>query len=300
MKFLDKINQGLYDHKGDIQIVGGLAGIVIGTVLLCKATYHVDEKFKELNEKNTEIKEARETLSDVEYTDREYAEDKVKLSVEYIKSGLKVYGPGVLSMIIGVGLVCKGRKTYNIRLGGALAGYQMLQSQFDGYKKRVAEKYGAEEEDKIALPRDKKVVCEKIEQPDGTVKERPHKSVVVDDRVFDEKNSWNCVIGPDNINYSVGNPDLTVMVLKGKEGEIQREVMHRRVSLNEIYATLGVERDDAVGAVYGYRKGAKVDFGMNDRDGEILRRFRDEKDTYGEFPIVFHNIEPLISAPKEK
>jgi hypothetical protein len=300
MKLLEKVGQGLYDHKGDIQIVGGLVGIAVGTFLMCKATYHFDEKFADVNDAKEEMQKTREQLSEEEYTKREYIEDTVHVAADYVKTGLKVYGPGIMSMIFGVGLVCAGRKTYSIRLGGALTGYQMLKTQFDGYRQRVAEKYGEEEEDKIALPREKKVVTEKIKQPDGSLKEQPKKAVVVDSRAFDEKNSWNCVIGPDNINYAVGNPDLTIMVLKGKQEEIQRLVNRRRVSLNEIYSALGLEKDDEVGAVYGYRKGGKVDFGLNDRNGEVLRKFRDEKDVYGEFPIVFHNIEPLISVPKEK
>lgn len=299
MKVFDKLNQFLYDHGPDIKIVGGVGLIVAGTVLACKKTYHVDEVLGYIPEKAKQIKTARKTLDKVKYSDRKFAEDCATLAVNATKSVTKQYWMPTLMVVGGVLMVCNGRKQYSERLSGALAGYAFLKKQYDNFRNKAEEKYGSEAVRSLETGAKQKVV-RKTEKDPETGKNKTvtaHKWILESRDEATVAGPGDVWFGPDNHNYTEGNPALNLVFLKGKQEEIQRQVDKHRVSLDQVYDVLGIPEDRKpkgnIGLVFGWRKGAKVDFGLTDDGGAQVFEFMDS-DPHEEFLLTFHNVEPLM------
>lgn len=298
MKVFDKVSQFLYDNGPDIRIVGGVGLIVAGTVLACKKTYHVDEVLGYIPKKAKEI-QAASKLDEDKYSKKDMVEDIATLAGNATKDVVKQYWMPTLMVVGGVLCVCSGRKQYSERLSGAVAGYALLKKQYDNFRHKAEDKYGAEAVRDLELGKKSKMVKRTVEDP-----ETGEKKTVTDRKwVLESKDEapvagpGDVWFGPGNHNYVDGNPGLSLVFIKSKQEEIQRMVDKHRVSLDTAYDILGIPEDQKpkgnIGLVFGWRKGAKVDFGFEDNGGAQVFEFLDS-DPHEEFLLCFHNIEPLM------
>jgi hypothetical protein len=234
----------------------GLAGVVGGTVLACRATLHLD---KELDEIKTDIMSVKGLGEDAkedhnrEY-EREYAKD---LLYVYGKSSyrlLKLYGPSIVVSGLGVAALTGSHVQLTRRNNALTITLAGVMKAYDEYRLRVAEEIGEDRE----LELHRAVRNEKVEDEDGK-----KKVIKVTDpagwspyaKIFDETSV-----------YWKKSPELNRMFLECQQ-RYMNHLLHSRghVFLNDVYDQLGFERTSA-GAVVGWVRDGDgdgfVDFGL--------------------------------------
>lgn len=239
-----------------VLFVAGIAGVIGGGVLACRATLKAKDEIDEAKEQLADIREMKE--SSEKYAEEDYGRD---LSYVYISRGVqlaKLYAPSVIVGSLGIAALTGSHTILTRRNAGLTLAYTTLSKTFDEYKDRVAEEFGVDEEFRI-----RKNVLEKRneknedgESVDVLVAGKPYSPYA---RLFDELNpNWK------------NDPNVNSMFLKCVQQHMNnRLVAHGHVFLNEVYDALGFERTKegaVVGWVYGrHSEGDEyVDFGIFD------------------------------------
>lgn len=142
---------------GGIFIAGGVGFTVYGTLKCQKAL----TKRKELMAQCEETPIGIECEDGSTYTVEDKKKDQFKITAMAVIDIAKAYAPAALAT--GTGIVCMlcANNILRKRASAAMAALTAVTESFDAYRKRVAEKYGAEEEYKIRYN-----VKEVIEQKD--------------------------------------------------------------------------------------------------------------------------------------
>lgn len=126
-------------HAPTIMTIAGVAGVVGGSVLACKATLKAEDIIIE-------------TRIDVENVKNKLPDNNKALTRAYVNGGkrlLKVYGPSILIGTASLGAILYGHKVMcgrNLALAGA---YKALTIDADKYRKRVISRLGEENERSI-------------------------------------------------------------------------------------------------------------------------------------------------------
>ena len=130
-------------------IVGGIAVGIGAAVVACKETKKAEPVIAEAKkhfEIIDEAKKAGATVYGEVYTKRDYAKDLFK---QYSSTGVKlvkVYWPALALGSLSVTMILAGHHIVSKRYVAAVGAYKALSDTFEDYRKRVADKYGEEEE----------------------------------------------------------------------------------------------------------------------------------------------------------
>ena len=255
----------------ELLMFAGGAAIVGGVIVACKSTVKALDIIENYDKTMSAIEQATEESEKLNYTNEQRKKDIITVHVQTgIKLG-KVYAPAA-GLVVG-GLVCMGlshgiMKKRHIE---AVAAYKALDKAFKAYRKRVAEKYGEEEEEAVYYNYERKDIkgVEGIPDEknakvfDGSAANLNEYSVY--SRFFDETSSL----------YSrdpVTNKTTIIMVEKWANN-----VLNSRgyLFLNEVYRELGFE-DTPEGQLVGWLKGNGddyVDFKVNNAYRKANREF---------------------------
>ena len=157
--FRENLNVAEYklkEAKPDILFGLGIFGVLAGTVLACIQTAKAKEALKEHKDAVAGIEfehKVDETLSEEAKKQAKKVKGK-KLVTEYAHLGyvmLKIYGLPALLWLLGMGGIVDSHFTLKTENKALFANSVAVQQAFDAYRQRIAEKIGAEEEQKAYL-----------------------------------------------------------------------------------------------------------------------------------------------------
>jgi hypothetical protein len=273
-----------------IFFVGGVIGIVGGTVLACRATLKVSETLEEFQDDISSVKalgESRKNEEGSEYDDGEYYRDLAYVYVKGTYNVAKLYGPAVVLGAISIAALTGSHVTLARRNTALTAALTTVTKAYDQYRKRVKAELGPEKELDIYHSVENKVVT----LGDGS------KEVV---KIADP-NSWSpyARFFDEASPYWEKNAELNRLFVQCQQNYTNNLLQARgHVFLNEVYDMFGIERSQAgqvVGWVLGEEGDNYVDFGMfdaynrdfvNGAERSILLDFNVDG-------VVFHKIEDL-------
>lgn len=272
----NKIVFQLKKKSPEILVAAGIAGVVISTVMACKATIKAIDVADETKETIDEIHEAE--ADGVTKAGKDYSADDTKkdLATTYIQTGVKyakLYAPSVILGAASITCIVASHRVLKKRTIALAAAYTTLDESFKSYRGRVMERFGEQVEKELrynikAKEIEKTVVDEKgkekkvketVDVPAAEGWDPSQYSPYA--RIFDETHpQWT------------KNAEMNLYYLKARQAQATDMLRARgHLFLNEVYDMLGFPRTKA-GAVVGWLYDPKhpelgdtyVDFGMYD------------------------------------
>ena len=243
---LNKIKLLGIKHSPTIFMVAGLAGVVAGTVMACKATRKYD-KLKE--ERDSDIVQMEECVADekVDYSQEDMDKDVVITNKKYYVDVIKTFAPTVGVMALSFVSIINGHRILNKRNASLVAAYTALDNAYKKYRERVKEAVG---EDKESL------IFNGVRKIDKDVNGKVTNVERVNNADFEDNPYWR-IFDETNPNYDTRDPEANIIFLKSIQRYMNDRLRARGVVfLNEVYEELGMEKTD-YGQTVGwlYKKG---------------------------------------------
>ena len=269
----------LKKYSPEILVTVGVAGVVTGAIMACKATTKASAILDEAKERIDSIKEvaAAPEMKD-KYTEEDYKKD---MAIVYTQTGVdlaKTYGPAILVGAASIGCIFASVGIMHKRNVALAAAYATVDKGFKEYRGRVVERFGKELDRELKYNIKAKEIEEIKKNEDGTeeiVKTTIHTADINEvseyARYFDE--------------YCVGwekDPEVNLYYVRTQQAYANDLLKARgHLFLNEVYDMFGIPRTKAgaqVGWVYsektpGIYNDDYVDFGIYDITKESNRDF---------------------------
>lgn len=242
----------------------GVVGVVATAVLASKATLKLDSTLTGIETTRDQIRNGvgTELKSGKTYTEDDQRRDMIVHNTRSFLKIAKLYAPTAIVGVVSVGCLTGAHVVLNRRNVALTAAYAGLERAYQGYRERVREQYGEEQE--LALHHGTVEREMTVETTNGPKK---HIQTIVDGtrspyaRFFDEvSKNWN------------PQPEYNLVFLRCQQ-QYANDLLKARghIFLNEVYDMLGIERSKA-GAVVGWLLDGNgdsfVDFGLyDDRPG---------------------------------
>lgn len=215
----------------------GIAGVVGGTVLACRATLKMNTVLGEASEKMDEVR----IFQDESYNEKDREHDLTLVRFQTSVKIVRLYAPAIIISGVGIAALTGSHRILTHRNAALTAAYTTLDEAFRRYRSRVVEKYGED------VDRDMRYGTEKVEITDP---ETNKKKIVTRvgpwapsgyARFFDQYSpSWS------------KDPETNLLFLKCQQNYMNDLLTSRgHVFLNEAYDSLGMERSRA-GSVVGW------------------------------------------------
>ena len=255
----------------------GIVSILAGTVSACKATLKAEEVLEDARVGILLVKDVREEMENegkvmkangdsMLYSDNDYRKDMAIVYVSTAVDFLKLYGPAVSLLGLGIGSILTGHNIMKKRNLALIGAYKLAEQTFEDYRKRVIEEFG---EDKDRLFKTGKEV-EKV-----TIEDENGKKKKVDQETLGNPSQY-ARFYDDGCKEWSKMPDYNLTFLKCQQNYANDLLQSRgHIFLNEVYDLLGIPRTSE-GAVVGWVKGHGddfVDFGIFDPESEKKRDF---------------------------
>lgn len=291
----NKIGFKLRKKSPEILVVAGVAGVIVSTVMACKATTKAGEIAEATNETLAEIHDAAE--NGVTKAGKTYDEnDKKKdLTIAYVHAGVmyaKLYAPAAVTGIGSIAMILTSHHILKKRNIALAAAYTTLDKSFKEYRGRVVERFGEQVERELRYNiKAKEVETTVVDDKGKEKKVKEIKNVAASGwdpsryspyaRFFDETNrAW------------MKDPEQSRFYLKAVQAQANDRLRARgHLFLNEVYELLRFPLTDYgqdVGWIYDLKnpKGDNfVDFGIF----EVRREGATEFDDYVEGFILDFN-----------
>lgn len=252
----NKIGFQIQKKSPELLVTAGIAGIVVSTVMACKATIKAREVAEETKKDINEIHEIEEkgiTRAGNTYS----AEDAKKdLTNTYIQTGVKyakLYSPAIIVGAASVTCILMSHRIMKKRMTAAAVALSATDKAFKEYRGRVAERFGEQVEKELrynikAKELEKTIVDEKGKEK--KVKEMADVPAAEGwdpsqyspyARIFDETHPcWN------------KDPEMNHYYLRCRQAQATDMLRARgHLFLNEVYDILGFPRTKA-GAIVGW------------------------------------------------
>lgn len=242
-------------HSPEILFVAGTVGVVVGTVMACRATLKLESVNREHNHNLGLAKDLYDTDADT-YTTQDYRKDVTKLYTRRILDTTKLYGPAFTVGALSICALGGSHLILSKRNAGLVAAYAALDKGFGEYRDRVSEFVGADKE---------------LELRHGS----QTREIVEDGKNGPKVKTVTTVSGPSIyarfFDPTCGpwepRPEYNMIFLNAQQRYANDMLLARgHVFLNEVYDSLGMERTKA-GAVVGwiFKKDETnfVDFGLH-------------------------------------
>lgn len=256
----------------ELLVAAGIAGVIVSTVMACKATTKAGRIAEETHDALDTIHEAE--TSGVTKAGEDYSkEDAVKdLAITYLQTGIKyarLYAPAVVVGAASVTCILASHNILKKRNAAIAAAYTALDKSFRDYRGRVVERFGKQVEKELRYNIKAKEVEETVVDEKGketTVKKTVDVAGAGWDpsqyspyaRIFDEGHrAW------------MKDPEQNKFYLLARQAQANDRLKSRgHLFLNEVYEMLGYPLTKA-GAVVGWIYDPNnpmgdnfVDFGM--------------------------------------
>lgn len=270
------VGRNLKEASPEILLVVGVAGVVVSTVMACRATKHVDDILDEHNAER-EALENEDEIGTSEDENRLEIEENTDISEHsgvdskapavaykralwrtYCKTGwrfVKLYGPSVALGAASMACIFASHGILRKRNAGLLAAYTMMERGFSEYRNRVRDILGEEEEEKLRLGIHEEEFEETITDEDGA-----ETTVLKKGPIFDLSSCSQYARYYDAYSvYGWEGDTYQEMVLDGVERYANdRLIANDVVFLNEVYKDLDLPLSSD-GQLAGWCKGGNGD-----------------------------------------
>ena len=279
---LQKAGNKLQKHSPEILIVAGVGGVIVSTVMACKATPKLDGILTESREKLDYIRKASSGEVDG-YSEQDAKKDLV---IVYTQTGIKVvknYAPAVVIGVLSISSIFASNNILKQRNVALAAAYTALDTSYKEYRTRVFERFGEEVENEIRY----NMKSQKIEvvETDENGKEKKVKKTF---SVANLGNSDYARYFDRECKEYERDHSYNEMILKARQAWANDKLKaNGYLYLNDVYDFLGIPRTKAgqvVGWIYdpnNTRGDNYVDFGMK----EVYRK--DETKEYESVEKLF-------------
>lgn len=277
---IGKANLKLKKHSPEILVAAGTIGVVVSTVLACKATLKVHEVVDKAKTDIDEIHLATdkgETKAGLPYA---IEDSKKDLTIVYAQTGfkfVKLYAPAVILGGLSITAILASNNILRKRNVALAAAYATVDGAFKDYKKRVVERFGEELDRELAYNIKAKEIEETVINEDGTESTVKKTVEVVDGR---EILSPYAVIYDDGCNGWSKDPALNKFFLMKVQAHANDKLKEDGyLLLNDVYEMLGVPKTrdgHVVGWIYDEKHpngDNYVDFNIFDIHNERKRAF---------------------------
>lgn len=284
--FFTGIFNWVKDNKSDLKMGIGTAGVIGGTVVLCKSAIKVSEIV-------TEYKKTKQELIDNEAEKK----DIRNLTVKTVGKVAVTVLPGAAVEASGLGLMWSGYSDMKVAFVGAGLAFNELKEFTDKYRSGVREKYGEEEDERLAYQFQEKEITVKDEngrEEKKTVRVYPHDARLMPSpyaRYFcygeaegaEKSHTYN----KHFLNSQIPLMNAYLMA-------------HKRFMLNDCYDMLGIRRSKAgfhVGWIYD-PEDPEGDNRIDLRVQEVYREILDEQGNVVDYEPVLM-IDPNVDGMVE-
>lgn len=144
MELLNKVVSTVKKKSPEFLVFTGIAGVVVGTVLVAKEARKMDPIIEEHKAVIKDIHDTKENREEQEYSEKDKRKD---LAIAYAKTGTKfakLFLPGGLVLVGSVACILQSHKILNKRNLGLTAAYTGLSTVFEEYRKNIVDKFGEE------------------------------------------------------------------------------------------------------------------------------------------------------------
>lgn len=266
---ISNVSFSLRKHSPEILIGAGVVGVVVSTVLACKATLKADDVLKDAGEKVKAIDDKKNI------SEKDAKKEKVAV---YARTSLKLVKLYSVPAAIGAASIASIITSHSIsrrRYSAMAAAYATVDKGFKAYRKNVVERFGDEVDRQLKYGIKPTEVKEKVTDEDGKTKTVKKTIDVVEDlpsdyaRFFDESNP-----------YWQKDAEFNKMFLRAQQSFFNDKLrVEKRVFLNDVYKALGFPTTKAgqvVGWVYDPERSDidnYIDFGIWDVHKAAVRDF---------------------------
>lgn len=242
----------------------GIASVVGGTILACKATLKVEDILDEHTARMNEV----DKIEDEE----EHKKETVKVYANTTASLVREYAPAVVCIGAGVGMLTGSHHILKMRNTALIAAYNALDKSYTMYRKNVVDQLGEEADTKFRFNATEETITEQVEE-DGKKKNKKRKVIKAP---TDDAPSQYARFFDDASPLWQHTPEYNLVFLRAQQNYANDLLRVRgHVFLNEVYDMLGIPRSQA-GAVVGWVKGNGdnfIDFGIYDSLDMMKREF---------------------------
>jgi hypothetical protein len=242
----------------EIMLVGGVGGVVVGTVLACRATLKVSAVIEEAKNNLDLIDSTREQVDDLKYSDADAQRDA---ALVYVKTGVeiaKLYAPAILIGGISIALIVGSHNVLRKRNAALAAAYKLVDEGFKKYRQRVRDEYGEDIDRKLRFGEKEITTIETTKK--GNQKEVTKK--VLDN---DDVDPYSFVFSEQTATQYKRNYDMNIFALRSAQRYANDMLQIRgHIFLNEVLDMLGIARTPH-GAVMGWVKGVNAHNPNNDQ-----------------------------------
>lgn len=261
-----KLGFKLKKASPEIALGLGVVGVVVSTVMACKASTKFNDVIEEHNDKMEKIHEVTETYSD-EYSQEDTKKDTV---IVYTQTGIqlvKLYGPSIALGTLSLASIIFGHRILCKRNAAIAAAYTAVSESFRKYRGNVIERFGDKVDKELRYGIKAKAVEEITQNEDGTTDISSQIVEVTDPNFYS-----------DYARFFDGgcagwtkDPEMNLMFLKKQQAWANERLQRQGyLLLNDVYDALGIPKSKAgfvVGWVYDKKHPIGdnyIDFGIYD------------------------------------
>lgn len=243
---LYKVKDTLNEHSSEILTGLGIAGFIGCAMLTGRAMLQTKVVVDEHAERMKEIKWLEDNSEKVivEATGEHYAKENAlwDKSIQYgqtIRKFIKIYALPVGLGIASAAAIISAHNHLSAEKASLAAAYSVLQQAYEGYRSRVREELGDEQDFKFASGAKTKIVKEKNKNGKKVEKKVEY---IDEDSDFTPYSRW---FKKGNPNWDV-DPDQVMFTLETTQNHLNDLLKVRgHVFLNEVYDALGFDRTEA-------------------------------------------------------
>lgn len=243
----------------EILIGAGIASIVAGTVLACRATLRADDVINSHTDKMFAIEEVKENYPD-SYSDKDELQDKVTIYTQTAVGFAKLYWPAAVFMTGGVVCLLSAHGIMKQRNAALAAAYAVVDKAFKGYRGRVVDELGKDKDYHFMYDTEYQTVTEEVIEEDGKKKKvkkeiqvakADHGEPSMYARYY-EKQEWR-----DDGTYTGSSQWCQTPTYNASHLALKHKVLNDQLRargylfLNDVYEDLGFPRTQA-GQVVGW------------------------------------------------
>lgn len=264
-------------HSPEILVVTGTVGVVVSTVMACKATTKASTILETAKEKIDTIHEVTESPElDGKYTKDDARKDLAIVYTQTAVDFVKLYGPSVVMGAASIACILTSHNMMRKRNIALAAAYATVDRSFKEYRGRVIERFGDALDKELKYGIKAQEIEETVVDENGEEKVVKRTINVVDPNMHSEYARFF----DDGCKGWEKNSEYNLMFLKGVQNWANERLKNRKhLYLNEVYEELGIPLTEAgheVGWIYDeeHPNGDNfVDFGIYDLYNEKARDF---------------------------
>lgn len=270
-----KVGFKLKKHSPEILVVTGVTGVVVSSVMACKATTKAGDILAAHNKEMDKIHRASE-LKVAEYTAEDVKKDTVIAYTQTAVKFIKLYGPSVILGATSIAFILGGHNMLRKRNVALAAAYTAVDKGFKEYRSRVVERFGEELDKELRYGIKAKEFVETTTDSKGK-----EKTVTKTVNVADPNEYSDYARVFDNGSYGWSKDAESNLIFLKQQQNWANEVLQSKghLFLNEVYDMLNIPRTKAgqvVGWIYDedHPTGDNfVDFGIYNLNIEKARDF---------------------------